>query len=77
MSSNKVEYSIYAGPYCMTHDFKVPFCMPKFSGSKITVNRFHVDNIEGESGVGYDMITGHDLIVLQGTMKKFKPQVLQ
>ena len=26
--SNKVEYSTAEGPYCTTHDVKVPFCMP-------------------------------------------------
>ena len=33
--SNKVEYSTVAGPYCMTHDVKVPLFVPEFSGSKI------------------------------------------
>ena len=49
--SNRVEYSTAAGMYCTTHDVKVPFCMPEFSGSKIINHRFHVDNDEGESGI--------------------------
>ena len=49
--------------YCTTHDVKVPFCMPELTGSKIINHRFHVDNNEGELGIGYDMIIGSDLMV--------------
>ena len=28
MRSKKVEYNTVTGLYCMTHDVKVPFCMP-------------------------------------------------
>ena len=44
----KVEYSTAAGPYCTTHDGKVPFFMLEFSSSKIKFHCFHVDNNEGE-----------------------------
>ena len=45
----KVENIESVGPYCKTHDIKVPFCMPIFSISKITFHRYHFDNNEGES----------------------------
>ena len=38
MCSNKFEYSMAAGPYCATHDFNVPFCVPDFSSSKIRLH---------------------------------------
>ena len=77
MCSNKVEYSTAIGLYCITHDVKVPFCMLEFSIIKITLHHFHVDNNEGESGIGYDMIIGRDLMVQLGLSADFKFQVLQ
>ena len=74
---NKVEYSTATGVYCNTHDVKVSFCMPVFSCSKIINHRFHVDNNKGESGIGYDMIIGSDLMVKLGLTSEFKHQVLQ
>ena len=65
MCSNKVEYSIAVGLYCTTHDSKVPFFMPDFSSSKIINHRFRVNNYKGESGIGYDMIIGRDLMKRQ------------
>ena len=62
MHPNKVEYIKSAGPYCTTHDVKVPFCIPEFSIRKIILHRFHIDNNEGESGIGYDMIIISDLM---------------
>ena len=58
MRSNNVEYGIAAGFYWMTHEVKVPFCMPQFSSSKIIKRRFHVNNHKGELGIGYDTIIG-------------------
>ena len=75
--SNRVEYSTAAGVYCSTHDVKVPFCIPEFSGSKIINHRFHVDNDEGELGIGHDIIIGRDLMVQLGLTADFKRQVLQ
>ena len=72
MRSNRVEYSTAAGVYCTKHDVKVPFCTTELSGSKITNHRFHVDNDEGESGIGYDMIIGRDLMVQLGLTDNFK-----
>ena len=63
MRSNKVEYSIASGMYCKAHDVKFPFCMKKFSCSKIINLRFHVKNEKGESVIGYDMIIFRDLMV--------------
>ena len=51
--------------------------MPEFYGSKIINHRFHVDNNEGESGIGYDMIIGCDLVVQLGLTDEYKRQVLQ
>ena len=76
-SSNRVEFSIAVGPYCTTHDVKVTFCMPDFSSSKIILHHFNVDKNEGDSGIGYAMIFGHDLMVQLGISDDFKHQVLQ
>ena len=75
--SNKVECITAAGVYYTTHDVKVPFCMTKFSSSKMINHRFHVDNNKGDSGIGYDMIIGRDLMVQIGPAAEFKHQVLQ
>ena len=77
MQYNKVEYSTASGVYCTTHDVKVPFCMPEFSGNKIIHHSFHVDNDKRESGIGCDMIIGRDLMVHLGLMDNFRRQVLQ
>ena len=75
--SNKVESITAAGVYYTTHDVKVPFCMTKFSSSKMINHRFHVDNDKGESGIGYNIIIGRDLMVNLGLTSDFKRQVLQ
>ena len=77
MRSNSVEYSKAAGAYCTNHDLKVPFCMPILSGSKIINHRFHVDNDEGESCIGYDMIIGREMMAHLDLTADFKRQVLQ
>ena len=69
---NKVEYITAVETYCTTHDVKVPFCMPKFSSSKIISHWFHTDNDKGESGIGYDVIIGRDLMVQLGLTANFK-----
>ena len=51
--------------------------MPEFSSSKIINHHFHVDNEKGESGIGYDMTIGCDLMVQLGLTADFKHQVLQ
>ena len=51
--------------------------MPELSGSKIINHRFHVDNNEGELGIGYEMIIGSDLMVKLCLTADFKRQVLQ
>ena len=77
MRSNKVDYSTATCVYCTTHDFKVPFFVPKLSSRKIINHRFHVDNNKRELGIGYDMIIGRDLMIQIGLTVDFKHQVLQ
>ena len=76
MHSNKVEFSTASGPYCTTHDIKVPFCMADFSISNIITHRFYIDKNEGESGIGYDMIIYRDLMVQLCMLDDFKSQFL-
>ena len=77
MRSNKWEYSTAAGMYCTTNDVKVPLRISKFYSSKIINHRFHVYNEKGESGIGYAMIIGRDLIVQLGQTAEFKCKVIQ
>ena len=60
---NKVNYSTYDISYCTMIDMKVPFRMPYISGRNIMTHCFHVDIQKGESGIVYDMIIVHDLMV--------------
>ena len=66
MQSNKVEHIAAAGMYFTMHDVKVPFSIPEFSHRKIIVHHFHVENKTGESGIGYDMIIGRNMMVQLG-----------
>ena len=77
MWSNKVEYSNAAGVYFTTHDVKVPFFTLELSSSKIINHGIHFDLNKGNSGIGYDMIIGCDLVVHIGLTADFKRQVLQ
>ena len=40
-------------------------------------HHFHVDNDEGESGIGYDTTIGRDTMIQLGLTTDFKRQVLQ
>ena len=51
--------------------------MLEFYIRKIINHQFHVNNDKGESGIGYDMIIGRDLMVQLGLTAYFKCQVLQ
>ena len=62
MCYKKVEYSTYKFPYYTAKHFKVPLFMPEFSIRNIISHRFYVDNDEGESGIGYDMVIGRGLM---------------
>ena len=75
--SNNVEYSTAVGLYFTMHDAKVPFCMLEFSIIKITLHHFHVDNNEGDLGIGYNMIIGCYLMVHIYLLNYFKCHVLQ
>ena len=77
MQQNKLEQSTYAGTYCTNNEIKVHFCMSEFSSIKIMEHLFHVNNNKGESGIGYDMIIGRDLMLQLGLLANFKRQVLQ
>ena len=72
---------IYTGtaaePYFMTHDVKVPFCILENSISNIISHHFHVDNNEGDLGIGYNMIIGCYLMVHIYLLNYFKCHVLQ
>ena len=48
------------------------FVIPKFSSRNIFNHLFHVDNDKGESGIGYNMIIGRDLMVQLGLTTEFK-----
>ena len=77
ISSNNLHYSTATGPYCMKHDVKVQFCMLELSSNKTILHLFHGENDEVESGIGYDMITGRDLLVQIGLVDDFKSLILQ
>ena len=77
MRSNRLDYITADGVYCTAHDVKVPFYIPEFSGSKIINHCFHIDNNEGKSVIGYDMIIGRDLMVQLGLAADFKRQAFQ
>ena len=51
--------------------------MSEFSISKIIPHRFHVDNNECESGIGYDMMIGCELVVKLVIPDKYKFRVIQ
>ena len=50
--------------------------MPGFSNSKIINHHVHVANKKGESGIGYEMIIGRDMMLQLGLVAGFKRQVL-
>ena len=51
--------------------------MPELSSSKIIEQLLHANNNKFKSGIGYDMITGRDLMVQLGPIFDFKRQSLQ
>ena len=77
MHSNKVKYGTATGTYCTTRDLNVPCCIPYFYSSNIIPHCFHIDNDEGKSVIGYDMIIGRDLMVKLFVLADFNHQVLQ
>ena len=77
LRANKVEYNTASGPYKTTHDAKVPFSMPQFSNRKIITHCFHIGNTQGDTGIGYVMIIGHDLMFQLGLKEKFGRQLLE
>ena len=77
MQYNKVEYCTADCVYCTAHDFKMPFCMTYFSIREIINHCFLVNNYKVESGIGYDMIIGSELMLHLGLKANFKCQFLQ
>ena len=77
LRAKKVEYNTTSGPYKTTHDVKVPFSMPKFSNRKIITHRFHIDNAQGDTGIGYDIIIGRGLVVQLGLKANFGRQIME
>ena len=61
----------------MTHDAKVPFCMPELFSIMIVLHLSHLDNDEVKSEIGYDMIIACDLMVQLGLLDNFKCEVIQ
>ena len=51
--------------------------MPYFSIRNIILHHFHVDNNEGKSGIGYEIIIGHDMMVQLLLSDDFNDQVRQ
>ena len=51
--------------------------MTDLSSRRVIDHRLHVDNDKVNSGIGYAMIIGRDLIVQLGLMDDFKYQLLQ
>ena len=51
--------------------------MPYFSIRKIILHNFHVDKNKGESGIGYKMIIGHNLMVHKDLIDNFRHKFLQ
>ena len=72
-----MEYSTALGPYFTTYDVKVQFFIQYFPSIKIKLHLLQVDNNEGESGIGYDMIIVCDLMVQLGLLDNLRCQVLQ
>ena len=68
----KVEYSTATSMYCTTHDVKFPFCMPEFSITKIITNQFYINDGEGDTLMGYEIIIGRDLMVQFEMISYFK-----
>ena len=74
---NRVKCSTASGKYCTAQFVNVPFCIPEFSSRKIISHQFHVANDEGDSGIGYVMVIGPNLMVQLGLMSDFKIQFIQ
>ena len=74
---NRVKCSTASGTYCTAQFVNVPFCIPEFSSRKIISHQFHVANDEGDSGIGYVMVIGPNLMVQLGLMSDFKIQFIQ
>ena len=59
------------------HDVKVTFWIAELSYRNIINHQINVKNNKQESGMGYDMIIGRDLMVQLVLTADFKHQILQ
>ena len=73
----KVKYGTDADIYWTTHGEKVPFFIPKFSIIKIIPNQVPFDNNKVDTGIGYGIILGRELIVQLGMITYFKDKILE
>ena len=51
--------------------------MPEFSSSKIILHYVHIDNNYVESGIGYYIIIGRDVMVQLGLSSNFNHRIFQ
>ena len=77
LRANKVEYNTNSSLHKTTHDAKVPFRMPEFSNRKIITYRLHIDNAQGDTGIGHEMIICHDLMVQLGLKANIGRRILE
>ena len=77
LRDNRVYCSMAGGIYSTNHDMKVPFIKSEFSSSKIIAHLFRVNNMEGYSGMGDDIIIVCYQIVQLGLKADFVCQLLK
>ena len=69
---NKQEYDTAAGIYTSNYEIKIDFMLAEFSTKKLITHRFHVNDKQKCSDIGYDMIIGQDLMTKIGLGSCFK-----
>ena len=53
------------------------FTLHIYLSRKVISYHFHVDNDKSKSGIGYEMIIGHNLMLQLGLLAEFKRKVIQ
>ena len=66
MCPKEVEHSTSTGLYLITHGVKVLFFITELSRINIISYHFYINNYEGSSVIGYDIIIGWYLMVKSG-----------
>ena len=59
------------GPYSTTHEVNITFNVPGFSSRKIITNFLCFDHAGRYSGIVYEIIMGHELMVQLGPKENF------